>query len=132
MQRINKIFYNTKEMPLDEFISSLMYNKKFGYYFNSEPFGKKGDFITSPGISYLFSEMLALWIVAFWEHLERPKKFNVVELGPGNGELSQILIKTFKRFPAFFKSSNIYLYEKSLKLINVQKKKFKKRKSELD
>ena len=128
MQRINKIFYNTKEMPLDEFISSLMYNKKFGYYFNSEPFGKKGDFITSPGISYLFSEMLALWIVAFWEHLERPKKFNVVELGPGNGELSQILIKTFKRFPAFFKSSNIYLYEKSLKLINVQKKNLKNEK----
>ena len=81
------------------------------------PFGKKGDFITSPGISYLFSEMLALWIVAFWEHLERPKKFNVVELGPGNGELSQILIKTLSRDP--LKKNRLFLH-KHLKMVREQ------------
>ena len=28
---------------------------------------KKGDFITAPKISKLFSEMIAIWIISTWE-----------------------------------------------------------------
>ena len=38
------------------------------------PFGKKGDFITAPNISRLFSEMIAIWIISFWQSLGCPKK----------------------------------------------------------
>ena len=51
------------------------------------PLGKNGDFITSPNISILFSEMIAVWTVAFWERLNFPKKINIIELGVGNGEM---------------------------------------------
>ena len=37
----------------------------------NNPFGKEGDFITSPMVSNLFGEMLAIWLIAFWEHLYR-------------------------------------------------------------
>ena len=63
----------------------------------NNPFGKEGDFITSPMISNLFGEMLAIWCVAFWEHIGKPSKILLVELGPGDGSLSKSLLKTFKQ-----------------------------------
>ena len=65
---------------------------------NKNPFGKNGDFITAPNISILFSEMLAIWCIAFWQNLGCPKKINIIELGAGNGEMMHQLIKVFKRF----------------------------------
>ena len=65
------------------------------------PIGKKGDFITSPNISVLFSEMIAIWVISFWEYLKYPKKINLVEMGGGNGEMTLQLLKTFDYFPLF-------------------------------
>ena len=117
-----------RTIPIDKFIEEALYNKKDGYYSKTNPFGKSGDYITAPGISFLFSEMIAIWIIAFWENIGRPKKLNLIELGPGNGDLCKILIKTFKKFPNFYKSINIYLYEKSNLLRNIQKKNLKEKK----
>ena len=66
---------------LDKFIEESLYNKTSGYYMKKNPFGKKGDFITSPHISVLFSEMIAIWVVSFWQNLGCPEKFNLIELG---------------------------------------------------
>ena len=109
-------------IPLDKFIEFSLYNKKFGYYMKKNPFGKKGDFITSPNISRLFSEIIAVWIVSFWKNIGSPKSFNLIELGAGNGEMMKVLIESFKKFPVFLKSSNIYIHEKSPRLIKIQKK----------
>ena len=93
---LSKKLYN---IPLDKFINFSLYDKKFGYYMNKNPFGKKGDFITAPNISRLFSEMIAIWIFSFWQSLGSPKKFNFIELGAGNGEMMKILIESLKNFP---------------------------------
>ena len=122
MNSLNKYFPSSKNIPIDKFISNALYDKNFGYYSKKIPFGINGDFITSPGISSLFSEMVALWVVAFWENLDKPKKFNIVELGPGNGQMCATLIEVFKKFPRFFNSTSIFLYEKSKTLISLQKK----------
>ena len=71
---------------------------------SKNPFGKKGDFITAPNISILFSEMLAIWCIAFWENLGCPKKINIIELGAGNAEMMYTMIKVFERFSKFYKS----------------------------
>ncbi len=112
-------------IPLDDFINLSLYDKKNGYYIKKNPFGQKGDFITAPNISRLFSEMIAIWILSFWQNLGSPKNFNLVELGAGNGEMMKIFIESFKKFPVFFKSCNIYIHEKSFGLINIQKRKLK-------
>jgi cyclopropane-fatty-acyl-phospholipid synthase len=85
------------------------------------PFGPSGDFTTSPNISRLFSEMVAIWVVSFWHTLGCPKKFNLIELGAGNGEMMKVMIESFKRFPSFFKSCNFIIHEKSPRLIKKQK-----------
>jgi len=128
MNKIIKILREKKSIPLDEFINIALYDKKSGYYIKNNPFGKEGDFITAPLISKLFSEMLALWCIAFWEYLKKPKKIIVVELGPGNGSLCYDLLKTFKKFKNFYKSLEINLLEVSSKLKKIQSKKIKNNK----
>ncbi len=119
----NKNFFNnSKILPVDKFIENVLYNKKVGYYSSNNPFGKNGDFITAPGISNLFSEIIGIWLITTWNTLGRPQKFNIVELGPGNGSLTKVLLKTFQQFPAFNKAINIFLYEKSDLLKKLQKK----------
>ena len=117
-----KIFKNSNTVSVDQFVNHVLFDKKYGYYNKNYPFGKRGDFITSPLISPLFSEMIAIWIVSIWENFGKPKKFNIVELGPGDGKLIKILEKTFQKFDEFEKSTNIFLYEKSLSLKKVQQK----------
>ena len=110
-------------LPLDKFINLSLYDKNSGYYMKKNPFGKKGDFITSPNISRLFSEMIAIWVISFWKSLGSPKKFNLIELGAGNGEMMKDLIDSLKNFPFFLNSCNFVIHEKSPFLINIQKKK---------
>ena len=115
-------------LSLDKFIDESLYNKKLGYYMKSNPFGEKGDFITSPNISVLFSEMIAIWVISFWENLNCPKQFNLIELGAGNGEMMTIMISTFHKFPQFKKSCNIKILEKSKYLKKIQKETIKETK----
>ena len=112
-------------LGLDQYINEALYNKKSGYYMNSNPFGEKGDYITSPNISIIFSEMIAIWIISFWENLRYPKKFNLIELGAGNGEMMNQIIKTFEKFPDFKKACKINILEKSNYLKKIQNKKLK-------
>ena len=99
-------------LPLDKFIDLSLYHKKFGYYMKKNPFGKKGDFITAPNISRLFPEMLAIWIITFWQSLGSPKKFNLIELGSGNGEMMNVIIESCKNFPTFFNACNFIIFDK--------------------
>ena len=114
---------NNKHISFDKFVDLALYHKKTGYYMKKNPFGKDGDFITAPNISILFSEMLAIWCIAFWEHLGCPKKINIIELGAGNGEMMYQMIKVFERFNKFRKSSNYFILEKSQFLKKIKKKK---------
>ena len=104
------------DISLDDYINLCLYDKKNGYYIKKNPFNYKGDFVTAPNISRLFSEMIAVWVVSFWQSLGSPKNFNLVELGAGNGEMMKILIESFKNFPVFFESCKIIIHEKSLLL----------------
>ena len=114
---------NNFNLSLDKFINLSLYNKNFGYYIKKDPFGSRGDFITAPNISRLFSEMIAIWVVSFWQSLGSPKKFNLIELGAGNGEMMKVLIESFQNFPIFFSSCNLIIHEKSPTIIKIQKKK---------
>jgi len=112
---------NNNLFTLDNFIEESLYNKKTGYYMKKNPFGKGGDFITAPNISILFSEMIAIWIISFWEKLNCPKQFNLIELGAGNGEMMRILLSTFSKFPEFQNSCRVNILEKSKLLQQIQK-----------
>ena len=117
---------NEKLIALDEFINQALYNPKNGFYMKSNPFGNKGDFITAPNISILFSEMLSVWTISFWQNLKCPKKINLIDLGSGNGQMIYDMINSFKSFPKFYKSCQFIIFEKSPYLKKIQKKKLQK------
>ena len=73
----------------------------------------------------LFSEIVAIQLISCWEKFGKPKSFNFVELGPGDGSFAKVLIDTIKNFPELNKSINIFLYEKSNFLKKAQINKIK-------
>ena len=119
------ILKNNIKISLDKFIDKALYNKSKGYYEKKIPIGYKGDFITSPNISIMFSEMIAIWIVSLWENLGSPKKINIIELGAGTGEMMNQILKTVDNFKKFKASSKFYIHEKSVYLKRAQKDKNK-------
>ena len=102
-----------KDLPLDQFIEFALYDKVNGYYMKKNPFGKEGDFITAPNITRLFSEIIAIWVLTFWKSIGSPNKFNLLELGAGNGEMMKVIIETLKNFPECFNNCNFQIHEKS-------------------
>ena len=115
--KINK----STNLPLDQFINWALYDKDSGYYMKQNPFGKEGDFITAPNITRLFSEIITIWLITFLKSLGSPKKFNLIELGAGNGEMIKVICETLKNFPDHFSSCNFMIHEKSQYLIDKQK-----------
>ena len=117
-----KFFKKSKILPVDEFFKNVLYDNNLGYYTSRLPFGEGGDFITSPKISSLFSEIIAIWIISTWELFGKPKNFNIIELGPGDGSLTNVLLRSFKKFPEFNSTKKIFLYEESNYLKKIQKR----------
>ena len=110
METNKSFFKNSKVLPVDKFFKNVLYDKKNGYYSSKIPFGKKGDFITAPKVTSIFSEIIAIWMISCWEAFGKPKSFNIVELGPGDGSLAKILLKSFKRFPEFNSIKKLFLF----------------------
>ncbi len=112
-------------LPLDKFIEFALYDKVTGYYMKKNPFGIEGDFITSPNITRLFSEIIAIWVVTFWKSIGSPRNFNLLELGAGNGEMMKVIISTLKNFSECSNNCNFLIHEKSPFLKKQQQKNLK-------
>jgi NADH dehydrogenase [ubiquinone] 1 alpha subcomplex assembly factor 7 len=112
-------------LPLDKFIEFALYDKDTGYYMKKNPFGSEGDFITAPNITRLFSEIIAVWVITFWKSIGSPSKFNLLELGAGNGEMMKVIMSTLKNFPECFNNCNFQIHEKSTYLKKKQQKTLK-------
>lgn len=74
-------------LTVAEYMHIVITNPTEGYYMKKEVIGEAGDFITSPEISQLFGEMLAIWFYSETQKLGIGKPLNIVELGPGKATL---------------------------------------------
>ncbi|XP_014230213.1 protein arginine methyltransferase NDUFAF7 homolog, mitochondrial [Trichogramma pretiosum] len=90
-----------------------------GYYINKDVLGPEGDFVTSPELSQLFGEMIAVWIISECKKIHN-KKFQIVELGPGRGTLSRDILRVFDKLK-MNEEVSLHLVEVSQALAKVQK-----------
>ena len=111
-----------KILPLDQYIDFCLYKFKESYYQKKTKFGHGGDFVTSPHVSSIFSEMIAIWIVLFWNKIKKPKTLNILELGPGDGTMGKDIISSLGKINFFKSKVNYYFLEKSKSLKKIQKK----------
>ncbi len=120
--KINKIklFNNKKNFRLDKFIELALFASN-GYYLSKKPIGRKFDFITSPEISQMFGEIIGVYLLYHWKE-KINSKFNLIELGPGNGTLFKDIERTAQILPNFFENANINLIEINKELREIQKK----------
>lgn len=89
-----------------EYMDLVLYHREYGYYSShSRQIGFEGsDFFTSPSLSEDFGELLAEQFLQMWENLDRPKPFQLVEMGAGKGILAaQILTYLKSHHPDFLK-----------------------------
>ena len=97
-----------------------LYDTEYGYYTTKEHiFGARGDFITSPEISQMFGEVIAIWIYKVLEGFKFPDKFDILEIGAGRGFMMSDIIRTIFTFNKN-DEKNFYIVEKSDKLAKIQ------------
>ncbi|CAB3402323.1 unnamed protein product [Caenorhabditis bovis] len=95
-----------------------------GYYgrFSKEQnvFGSQGDFITSPELTQLFGEMIGVWIFHELANTGYKGAWNLVELGPGRGQLMADILRSLEKFQD--RDATIHLVEMSDALIDEQER----------
>jgi NADH dehydrogenase [ubiquinone] 1 alpha subcomplex assembly factor 7 len=91
------------------------------YYRRGDPFGVAGDFVTAPEVSQVFGELIGLWCADVWRQLGAPKRFSLVELGPGRGTLMRDALRAARIVPGFLDAVSVVLVEVSAALRRVQR-----------
>jgi NADH dehydrogenase [ubiquinone] 1 alpha subcomplex assembly factor 7 len=115
-------------ISIADFTEFLLFNSKHGHYINTNPIGKNADFITSPEISPLFGEIIALYLLNLFSFQQEP--IVLVEMGAGQGTLMFDILSTIKKLAKhnnlaqnFWQSCQVVIIEISPILTKVQQQK---------
>ena len=100
-------------LTIAEYMATALSHPTLGYYMTRDPIGRAGDFVTAPEVSQMFGELLGLWCADAWLQAGRPRRANLVELGPGYGTLMADALRALARVPDFLEAARIYLVETS-------------------
>ena len=110
-------------LSMSQYMKMCLLHPVHGYYMSKDVFGAQGDFITSPEISQVFGELVAIWYVQQFQ-LANPSSVQLVELGPGRGTLMYDMLNSLEQFPFIYSRINkVAMVEASPYLRTVQKKK---------
>ncbi|MGI0482837.1 class I SAM-dependent methyltransferase [Geminocystis sp. CENA526] len=117
LNKIFEIINNSpeKKITFAQYMDLCLFDRNYGYY-NSEKtiIGKEGDFYTSASLSSDLGELLAVQLYQFWEILEKPTNFKIVEMGAGNGTLAKnILTFIINNYPYLIPNVEYIIIEKS-------------------
>lgn len=99
-------------IPFAAFMSQALYHPELGYYMSPSPrVGWGGHYVTSPELDPAFGELWANGLAEIWEATGSPDLFEVVEIGPGEGNFAKGVLAAVP--PAFAKALRYRLVERS-------------------
>ena len=85
-----------KAITFAEFMELALYWPDGGYYSSLRPFGRTGDYFTSPLVHPIFGTLIGRQLQEVWVMLGRPDPFWVLEIGAGNGSLACDVLRSIK------------------------------------
>ncbi|ORY81601.1 S-adenosyl-L-methionine-dependent methyltransferase [Protomyces lactucae-debilis] len=120
-KQLAEVVKTTGPISIAAYMRQCLTHPELGYYTQQTPFGKHGDFVTSPEVSQMFGELVGIWFVTEWMALSKPSVINLIELGPGKGTLLDDMLRAGAKFKAFLQALKcIHLLEASDKLREIQ------------
>ncbi len=121
-----RIFEHIKKngpITVDQYLNMALYDPKDGYYFKDGIIGRGGDFITSPEITQVFGELLAIFIIDQWSSVNSNYDLHIIECGPGRGTLTLDILNTLQQYQAVYERTHVHLVEISPSLKEIQQEK---------
>ena len=91
-----------------EFMELALYHPEGGYYANPSPFGRAGDYFTSPAAHPAFGALKAVQLQRMWELVGCPRRFYAVEMGAGTGLLARDIVDHAGRLHGAFAEALCY------------------------
>jgi SAM-dependent MidA family methyltransferase len=110
-------------MTFRDFMEMALYHPRHGYYRSPrEKMGRAGDYLTSPEVHPLFGHMVGRQLAEMWEAMGSPARFDLVEMGAGNGLLARDILRWAQRLhPAFLDALTYRIVETSPALVERQR-----------
>ena len=110
-------------MTFRDFMEMALYHPRHGYYRSPrEKMGSAGDYLTSPEVHPLFGHMVGRQLAEMWEVLGSPARFDLLEMGAGNGLLARDVLRWAQRLhPAFLEALAYRIAETSPALVERQR-----------
>ena len=104
-------------LTVAEYMREVAINPIHGFYVSQEALGKHGHFVTSPELSQMFGECVAVWLLHEWMKMGEPREFQLVELGPGKGTLLTDILRTLSKLqPGLVQGISLHLVEVSSRM----------------
>ncbi|CAD6198551.1 unnamed protein product [Caenorhabditis auriculariae] len=107
-----------------EYMKTVVSAPSVGYYGQfserQQVFGASGDFITAPELTQLFGEMIGVWVFHELANTGHRGKWQLVELGPGRGQLMRDILESLDKFQD--RDVSVHLVETSDALIQEQER----------
>ncbi|GAC1414656.1 MAG: SAM-dependent methyltransferase [Actinomycetota bacterium] len=99
-QRLLRHIADTGPITFADFMEAALYDSTDGFY-AKPPVGPRGDFVTSPHVSRGFGALVEKQFFGMWWRLGRPKRFEVIEAGAGDGTLARTILEAARDDDAF-------------------------------
>lgn len=112
-----------REGPLSvkDYMHTCLLDPEHGYYRVRPVLGRGGDFVTAPEISQVFGELIGLWCAVVWQQMGRPRPFDLIEYGPGRGNLMADALRALRAVPDCLAALRVRLVEVSPALQRIQR-----------
>lgn len=81
-----------RQITFAQYMEMALYHPQHGYYTRGAGFGPTGDFVTANHLGPDLGELLGVQVAELWTRLACPQPFDLVEMGPGQGELAAALL----------------------------------------
>ena len=97
-----------------DWMKAALYDETEGYYcrLNSNPWGREGDYRTSPERSALFASTFGRYFAGLHDKLGHPSEWIIFEAGAGDGSFAEGVLKTLRDFfPDVFRATHYIIDE---------------------